>query len=240
MITFWIFCWTIGTMNNDREAFIRYSGANYIYNKAQVAEHFGVRWGTQSIPDDGKYCIKPLMNLDGCSKDAIIVENVKGMELQPGFGYFEYLKGRHWTFDVINDGYLFDVNREVAIPNIVSVFEGTPHPLDFKKFLKWERILNPQREEIEFLHSDQFALMIENINIMVDFDIRPDLVINFEMIGNKPIEIHLRRNTDPVDWDVFYPVWKDIPVPAEAKSLKYIPDTENHPDRIGFYVRNYA
>ena len=69
-------------------------------------------------------------------------------------------------------------------------------------------------------------------------------IVNVEYIGNNIIEAHLRANTDPVQWDTFVPVWEDDNhydyTNEEWKRMgyQYIKDVQNHPGRVGFWVRD--
>lgn len=201
----------------DAEAWNKYPEDRWVYDKIDIAVRYGVDCGSgcyMPIPTSNKYVVKPIINLDGCSIGSRIVENLEGFTVPDNSGWFEYLEGEHWTVDFrrVGDGWESE-----------NFFYGVK---DHTKFLRW------------FYSND-----IPDVNFgLVLSKIKQAPIVNFEGIGDKVIEVHLRGNTDPVQWDEFVPVWKgyDYRFYEEQPDVwKYIDDKEDHPGRVGFFVRNY-
>lgn len=205
---------------NDREAFYKYPRDSWVYEKSNIAELYGVRFYS-TIPDNRAYCVKPNVNLDGCSIDSKIVASLKGFTVPEGCLAFEYLDGIHWTAD-----YKYLEDKGWVIDN---VYRGIKSSDNFHRFTKW---FVPHEFTTDELTMPDF------LNYIM---VAP--VVNVEYIGNKAIEVHLRGNTDPIEYDEFYPDWGNYTIFDHYDFLDagyvYIVDKEEHPGRLGFYCKKY-
>lgn len=206
---------------HDEEAYELYAPDRWVYDKRLIAQLEKVRSGdTARIPDDGKYCVKPRYNLEGCSIGSKIVQDMKGWKVPREYAWFEYLEETHWTADYFRD----DEGRW----NINNIFIGDKNPADHKKFLRWYK---PEPSEL-----GQCCIYPKWLHV-----IKEAPVVNVEFIGTKAIEAHLRGNTDPVEYDLLIPMWfPQTPYEIarwKEKGFKYLPETQNHIGRHGFYVK---
>lgn len=191
----------------DHEAYEAYPDDNHWYDKLFVANTFGYRAGTESIPTTGIYIVRPIINLDGGGIGAHIGMYRSGDEIPQFHFWCETFYGRHITIDYTR------VNGEWVQGN---TFEGENRPRDLIHFLRWCRVDYP------------YPLPQELVDVQSDH-------INLEMIDGRIIEVHLRHNTDPVQHDVFIPIWCEDTPPPGPDWIR-IPDPEDHIDRLGFYV----
>lgn len=208
---------------NDREAYDLYPEDNWVYDKTEIAKIFEVKCG-HLIPDNKEYCVKPKMNLDGCSIGSRFVKNIEGFTVPEGHHWFEKLKGIHWTCDFFRDGNSW---------NMRNCFYGEMYPNDHTRFQFWKRL-------------DQQTIMDNNLTLVLKtcmkvlHNIRSAPIVNFEFLGLKAIECHLRGNTDPVEYDVIIPDWDGIYRNKDQmieQGYDYIVDKEDHPGRKGFWVK---
>ena len=220
----------------DREAYSLYPDDGWIYDKIYVAGLQNIRCGYSGapIPYDGNYCVKPIRNLDGCSIGSHIVENM--MFWTPPFGstWFEYIDAIHWTADFIKD----ETGNWIATNKFVGILNEKDH----RKFDFWIR-------EEEFMKSEALKekekVSLEQVfNTIPKFlkDVKQAPIVNLEFRGNIVIDAHLRPNSDPVEWDCMKPVWGCEPDSKYLTSMRdrgfeYIPETENHVNRFGFFVK---
>lgn len=205
----------------DLEAWQLYPQDRWVYDKRVIADLYGVKHG-RMIPEEGKYCIKPIVNLMGCSVNSKIVHSPKGAEILKMMEWFEFLEGPHWTADYV---------RVEGVWEMRNAFRGFPNKDDHTRFDKWVRM-----PETFYQHIPLWLKKVQQAN-----------VVNVEFIGHHAIEAHLRGNTDPVMYDEFYPVWeegldfvvygdRDI-IDLSNAGYQFIVDEEDHPGRIGFYVK---
>lgn len=205
---------------NDQEAYELYPEDNWVYDKAEIAAFFKVRQGLL-IPDDAEYCVKPRTNLEGCSIGSKFVRDLKGFTVPEGFCWFEKLEGIHWTCDFVKteeNGWL-----------MTNPFKGVPYSKDHKRFQYWERL---KSGDVEWFDMNACVSVLHNI--------KKATVVNFEFIGGKAIECHLRGNTDPIEYDLIIPDWEGIYRNKEEmkeKGFIYLKDKENHPGRKGFWAK---
>lgn len=203
---------------HDATAYELYPKDKWIYDKRVIAGLEDVACG-DVIPDNKRYCVKPCENLEGCSIGSKIVEDMQGWKVPAGFAWFEYLEGTHWTADYIRDdnGWILQ-----------NIFIGDKDSTDHKKFLRW---FKPKTVDLE-----RYCIYPEWLSAVKEAP-----VVNIEFIGGKAIEAHLRGNTDPVSYDLLIPMWFNQ-TPSEIsrwkeKGFKYLPETQNHIGRHGFYVK---
>lgn len=193
---------------NDFEAYSLYTRDNVWYDKLYLAQRLGYSAGGGPIPNDGKFVIKPRINLRGCSIGAKIGYFKKNDPIPQEHFWSEVFTGRHITVDYSKidgrwcQGHTFEGFRD--------------NQEDLLKFSLWRRV------EYTYVLPNMFdEIQVDNLNI--------------EIIGDKIIEIHLRHNTDPVDHDCFIPIWSDKQQcpPGHVR----IDDREDHPGRLGFFIR---
>lgn len=192
----------------DHEAYSLYPGDNIWYNKLYLAKRLGYNAGTGPVPYDGEFVIKPTINLHGCGIGAKIGYYKKNYPVPDDYFWSEVFTGRHITIDYSKiNGYWCQGHT----------FEGfKDDPTDLLKFSLWRKVEYPY-------------VLPEIFN-----DVQVD-TLNIEIIGNKIIEVHLRHNTDPVEYDCFIPIWsneQDCP-----QGHVRIDDRENHPGRLGFFIK---
>lgn len=208
---------------NDREAFDLYPEDNWVYDKKEIADIFEVGNGFL-IPDAQEYCVKPRINLDGCSIGSRFVKNLEGFTVPDGHLWFEKLEGIHWTCDFFRDRNSWTMKNS---------YQGFPFENDHKKFYLWRRL----DQETIIKHSLSFVIK-KCFKVLVNIKTAP--VVNFEFIGLNAIECHLRANTDPVEYKDIVPDWEGIYVNKQSMKemgYAYIEDKENHPGRKGFWVK---
>ena len=114
----------------DSEAWELYPKDRWVYDKRVIADLYGVKHG-RMIPNGGKYCIKPITNLFGCSVYSEFVDKAAGYQVPKTMEWFEFLEGPHWTADY------FRVNGTWEMKN---AFRGYPNKDNHKRFDKWVRM----------------------------------------------------------------------------------------------------
>jgi hypothetical protein len=100
------------------------------------------------------------------------------------------------------------------------------HKESLTKFSRWEK------DDFDF-NLPQFFIDLADVKH-----------INIEIIGDKIIEVHLRPNPDPVEYDEFIPVWNDKNL-IESKiseGYRWVKDTDDADGQLelprsGFLVR---
>lgn len=194
---------------DDHEAYRLYSSDTKWYNKLYVAQMCGYRVGRGVIPSTGTYIIRPMINLDGGGVGATIRQCYQGERIDDTLFWSEVFTGRHITIDYTYVGCVWVQGH---------TFEGFNQPHDLIHFSHWKRVDYP------------FALPSFLTN-----DLHYTDQLNIEIIGDRLIEVHLRHNLDPVEHDVFYPIWTPDQSPPQGNWTR-IPDTQQHVDRLGFYV----
>lgn len=168
------------------------------------------------IPKTGKYCIRPIYNLDGMSKGAVSRFLKKGDEsTPPGYFWCEHFNGEHYSVDFTND------RKNKRWKQSLTV-QGKKQ--NHYKFLSWIKV--QKRFQLPYLNNTWFDL--------VD-------TINVEYIGNKIIEIHLRNNPDFQDhnFSELRVVWQSDKKRKMGKGWTFIKSEEDlgFDKRIGFYGR---
>lgn len=192
----------------DSEAYQLYPKDNIWYNKLFLSGILGYNAGYGFIYKSGRYIVRPIINLQGCGIGAKIGDYQKGDQIPHGYFWSEVFTGRHITIDYIKI-------RGVWIQG--HTFEGfKDDPEDLLKFSMWRKV--EYRYELPSVFNT----------------IRTDK-LNIEIIGDKIIEVHLRHNTDPVEYDFFIPIWSEDQMCPEG--CIRIADREDHPGRLGFFVK---
>jgi hypothetical protein len=178
------------------------------YGKLYVARYFGYNCGSGTIREDGEWIVRPITNLAGQGLDATIGWHRSGDPIPPNFFWCEVFTGRHITIDYIRSG-------EGWVQS--HTFQGFNTQDDLIRFSHWKRVDYP------------FPLPSALRGVESDH-------INLELIGGNIIEVHLRPNSDPVQYDEFWPIWRDDQPPPSSGKWVRIQDQVTHIGRLGFYV----
>jgi len=191
----------------DEEAYASHPGSNWVYNKLTLSEKLGYVCGPAGVkvPESGEYIIRPIMNLSGMGIKAKIVECKKGKTPTWEPGLF-------WCEVFKGNHYSVDFEHG----RIVRVTQGI-HGDDITKWEKWIAV----KKDFAFPH------------VLWQFKDKPN--VNCEFIGNKLIEVHIRKNPDfSYNNNVFIPVWEGdvIDVPD---GYRYVECSDVN-GRIGAYV----
>lgn len=180
----------------------------WIFDKLILSKKLGYVCGPKGIdvPRPDYYIIRPCINLLGMGVGAEVVHLEKSTESIPdGFFWCEVFKGRHLSIDYQN-----------GIQKLCV--EGKRSSADIMKWDSWEKV----EDQIPFPKIlKQFVGEYEWVNV--------------EMIDNKIIEVHLRRNPDFLgrDTDKIVPIWSDKLCPDG-----YIFVSDEDGLRVGFCVKD--
>jgi len=196
-------------IRTDFEAFIKYPKDSHWYNKLHLSSQLGYRCGTDRIPESGKWIVRPITNLKGMGRQAVIDFFKENTPIEPGMFYCEVFEGSHITIDYIRQNNVWRQHH---------TFEGFNTPEDLIHFSRWKKV--------EYKYQLPYFLQ----NVEADH-------INIEIIGNRMIEVHLRPNPDPVMYDDFWPIWSENQKPPFNNYVR-IPDKDNETEmgRLGFFV----
>lgn len=181
----------------------------WIYDKVIVAKKQGLKAAPAGVPvpEANWYIVRPITNLRMMSKGARKVWLTPNDTEKVPDGHFwcEWLDGRHLSVDFCRGAQILAV-------------EGFRNSIRLDRFSKWVRL----DEEIHIPKT------IGNFYYKYKW-------VNFELIGNKVIEIHLRYNDDFAHHtcNTVIPVWKD-------EENEQPPNSEWYDcpcgDRLGFWV----
>lgn len=214
---------------DDVWAWTQYPRYHNYANKLWFNEKVGNVCGPAgvAVPGSHYYAVRPTYNLSGMGSGArkVFIEAGRSDpddgQILPGEFWTEWFEGDHLTVDYSWD---FRKNRWEQL----HVFKASRRDNDpLYKFSKWTKIDT-------FVSPPVFLRSLNEVPI-----------INVEYIGGHPIEVHLRENPDPVEYNEIVPDWKDTPNdPVKMKDNGYIwldsPDDANRtlPDvRQGFWVK---
>ena len=164
------------------------------FNKLWLSEQLGYDCGPGGVAPtkDGKYVVRPIMNLDGIGVGAT-VKNIKaGDTTQVPAGYFwcEYFDGPHYSCT-----YEWQYDRDHIWGHWKqpwkgqSCWEGVNLPINLSKFVEWKRT--------------DYIPPVPDLFV----ELRDVATINVEFKGDKPIEVHLRDSPNPKD-NHLIPMWK--------------------------------
>lgn len=196
-------------IKTDPQAFKAYPNDNHWYDKLHLSRSLGYECGIGSILYSGVWIVRPRINLDGMGKDAKIGYFEKGTKIDPAMFYCEVFEGRHITID-----YVFKRGQW----HQTNTFEGFNTPDNLVQFRRWMKV-NYDYPIPQFLK-----------------DVEADH-INIEVKGDRVIEVHLRPNPDPIQYDDFWPIWSEDQKPPYDNYVR-IPDINDTGlmGRLGFYV----
>lgn len=210
----------------DKDAWLLYPNHRDLFNKLEVSLRLGYTCGPAGVdvPKSDMYCIRPIYNLNGMGAGSYFQELLINCDNFIPAGYF-------WC----------------------EIFEGIQYSID------WEyknNIWNPifccagYREENDPLYKFNKWVVCEIPNdiTLPNFirEINDVKYINTEFIGNKLIEVHLRKSSDfPENAKELIPLWENEKekfqhllkdgwnfVLNQDDSSGNLPET-----RIGFYYR---
>ena len=196
-------------IKTDIQAFKAFPDDSHLYDKLRLSRSLGYRCGDTEIPENGLWIVRPIINLEGMGRGAVIKYFEKGEKVEPGLFYCEIFHGKHITIDYIRKGNNWFQD---------ATFEGKNVHQDLIHFVCWTRV--------------DYHYPIPDILKDVEAD-----HINIEVIGGKVIEVHLRPNPDPIMHDEFWPIWSEDQKPPFPNYVR-IPDLNNETEmgRLGFYV----
>ena len=198
-------------IRKDSEAITAYPDDAHWYNKLHLSRELGYKCGVDKIPKSGKWIIRPITNLEGMGRNAVIDFFEEGTIVEPGMFYCEVFEGRHITIDYVRKNGQWIQHY---------TFEGFNTPADLIKFSRWTKV------------DYNYPLPHFLQNVKAD-------CINIEIKGDRLIEVHLRPNPDPVMHDDFWPIWSEDQKPPFDDYIR-IPDLDDETEmgRLGFFVPN--
>jgi len=159
----------------DEDCWHLYPTQRILFNKLWVSSMLGYMCGPGgvTVPLDGKYIVRPIYNLDGMSRGATTKELVAGdCSTPPGYFWCEFFEGEHYSVDFVNEDGNF---KQILVVRGEKISEY--------KFTSWTKLPLKKKkfdvpDFVEFICRDE----VQHINI--------------EYIGDKVIEVHMRRNPD--------------------------------------------
>jgi hypothetical protein len=184
----------------------------WIYDKLIVARKQDIMAAPAGIPvpKDGEYCVRPITNIRMMGRGAkkTFIHRGDDEAVPDGFFWSEWLEGRHISVD-----YHWG-QQHLAVEG----FRNNPDRLD--RFSRWSKV------------QDQLSIpsWLEGLG-------RQSAWINVEYIGNKIIEVHLRRNDDFSNHnsDEIIPVWRGESV---HQPIGYSWYASAAGERLGFWIEN--
>lgn len=186
-------------------------------NKLWFAEQMGYKCGPRGVPvpEPGEYIVRPIYNLEGMGLGASIEYLWEESDIPLGYFWCELFQGDHITADwEKQDGEWVQC----------STFRGIRNTENLYKFERWHRINHTMR--------------LPDICAGIDAE-----TINVEYIGNKPIEVHIRQNPNPVQYDEMAVMWHSTPHEVwgemQRANYKFIPAYQSvgNDARLGFFVK---
>jgi hypothetical protein len=200
-------------MIEDAECWIKYPHLRNYFNKLWFSDQLDYNCGPCGVPvpQDGKYVIRPIYNLSGMGRGAKIVYLKKNQTIiKPGYFWCEYFEGPQYSIDYKFDQYYFKP---------ILAVEGIRDPDKLYKFLSWKKT----NKEIYLQHP-------------IFFRIKYAEYINVEFIGEKPIEIHFRRNPDFLnhDYNEIKVVWASDNIDISSELISCSQEEIEDDKRLGF------
>ena len=195
----------------DTQAVEMYPQDAHWYNKLYLSCLLGYRCGISMIPETGTWIVRPIINLDGMSRKAVIAYMEQGTIIDSDMFYCEVFTGRHITMDYV---------RVAGCWTQQHTFEGFNTATNLIQFTKWVKV------DYEYAIPDFLHTVTSNH-------------INIEIKGDHIIEVHLRPNPDPVMYTNFWPIWSETQQPPFS-NYKIVADRDSHNNmgRQGFFVPN--
>lgn len=191
----------------DKEFYDLYPDEMWVYNKLQISSMMGYVCGPVgvNVPRPGRYIVRPAINFLGLGMGAQIIHIKKSTDHLP--------PGHFWCQVFRGNHY----SADFKYGKLVRVTQGI-HGDDITKWKKWITV------DKKF----KFPEILDK-----PFTWKPN--INCEFIGNKLIEIHIRKNPDfCYNNNIFIPVWEGDQInPPDGYRYVQCPDVNG---RIGAYV----
>jgi len=158
----------VKSKETDGKAWVKNPGYNFVYNKLWLSKTQGIKCAPAGVePENYPVFYKPIMNMYSLGAESFKADSPVNKRLHPGIFWSEYLNGEHWTFDCTFNGSLIDVFA-LRADKSGDVFSS------------WEKMKTPDLTPAKRWAS-KYLIGYEG-----------DL--NFELIGDKIIEVHLRRS----------------------------------------------
>ena len=198
--------------------YIAYPEYRLFANKLWFSEQMGYKCGPRGVPvpKSDNYIVRPIYNLEGMGLGAEILLLDEFMDIPLGYFWCELFEGEQYTVDWIKDGNTWKQT---------NTFKAVKDPRKIYKFQKWTRT-----NDIDF--------SIPNCCRGVSAD-----VINVEYIGDKAIEVHIRSNPNPVEYDEMVVVWHSSPKglwkQMQEQDYVFVPAFQNVGEdaRLGFFCK---
>jgi hypothetical protein len=188
-------------VTTDIQAWGRYSSLRLFHNKLWVADTLGYKCGPVGIPipEDGKYIIRPTYNPEGMGVGATVANLKKGDVHVGPLGYFwcEFFEGDQYSCD-------YTWNSQTKQWGQHSTYRGTKPETNLTRFELWKKV----------------DKKIDPPSICLEFHEQGISTFNVEYIEEKAIEIHLRANPNPINYNEMIPIWSDTPVYFVDKLVK--------------------
>jgi len=213
----------------DSDAWNKYPQHRWLFNKLELSLKLGYNAGPAgvSVPSDGDYIVRPIMNLSGMGVGARRVQLERGDSntVKPGEFWCEYFHGPNVSID-----YEWQQMDDFRILRPVFAAQGYRTSSELYRFNAWKRIEPPHW---------QLPSWISKLDDVPR--------INIEFIHDQIIEIHLRPGVDFPDGAThIIPIWSDM---NDADCEQFVrrgyklqlnhDDADGHLDvyRLGFFYR---
>lgn len=156
----------------------------WIYDKLILSRLLGYKCGPAGVAPDqsGDYIVRPISNYRMMGKGSQIMHIEAGQDVIPdGHFWCEVFTGRHLTFD-----YSYGIQ--------ILAVEGFKDDERTDRFVSWKKV------ECRFDLPPILLPIVEKYQWL-----------NIEVIGDKIIEVHLRRNDDFMNHNSsqVFPIWKE-------------------------------
>jgi hypothetical protein len=196
-------------MLTDIEAYPHYPWARWVYNKLLLSQALHYECAPHGIlPKTYPVFSKPIMNLEGMALGSKVWNSPDDVEYIAGHYWMPLFTGIHCSYDVqLKGGEVVYCKKAIAT-----------HSDDDHKRIQYWKIFNSDLNEAQNIWK----------NLLPEFT----GYVNFETIGGKIIEVHLRWAAEWYDWydtPIFYsvPVWwkelpKDIDIPPNTCYVKNV------------------
>lgn len=173
----------------------------WVYDKLILAKYLGYVAGPAGVdlPCPGEYIVRPITNLYGMGLGASI-------QSFPSVDTSHLPPGTFWC-EIFQGRHL---SIDVVDGNVKLIYQGySEGPNRFFRWKKLNEVINPPPFITKL--SEKYG------------------VVNYESIGDKIIEVHMRSNPDWIKHraDELIPIWK-------GTTAKIVPDPDE--DRVGFVV----
>ena len=191
----------------DIEAYPQYPWARWVYNKLLLSHALQYECAPHGInPTTFPVFSKPIMNLEGMALGSKVWCSADDIEYIAGHYWMPLFTGTHCSYDIQLKG-----GQVIFCKKAIATQSDSDH-----KVIEYWKIFNSDLNEAQSLWK----------NLLPEFT----GYVNFETIGGKIIEVHLRWSAEWYDWydmPIFYsvPVWwkklpKDIAIPKNNCYVK--------------------